>query len=90
MKRFLTGLALLGIIVTPAFSQSFSASPGGTGNSLPFSYGPIAPQNDKVAVRAGGLQSYASAPRTQSSVNSNDPALTGGGSLGYNENLRND
>ncbi len=90
MKKVLTALAMLGGIVTPALSQSFSASPVGTGNSLPFSYGPVPSQNDKIADRAGGLQSYALAPRTQSSVNPNDPALTGGGSLGYNEDLKND
>jgi hypothetical protein len=90
MKKFLTALALLGVIVTPAMSQSFSANPYGTGNSLPFSYGPVPSQNGEIAGRVGGLQSYASAPRTGSFVNPNDPALTGGGSVGYNEDLKND
>jgi hypothetical protein len=90
MTKFLTALALLSVIVTPAFSQSFSASPVGTANSLPFSYGPVPPEKNKIAVREGDLQSYALAPRAQSSVNTNDPALTGGGSLGYNEKLKYD
>jgi hypothetical protein len=36
-----------------------------------------------------GLNAYASEPRPQSDVDSNSPASTGGGSLGYNQNLYN-
>jgi hypothetical protein len=36
-----------------------------------------------------GLNAYASEQRPQSDVDSNSPASTGGGSLGYNQNLYN-
>ena len=43
-------------------------------------------------VRRNGLHAYAmephSAPRARMPVDSDDPALTGGGSIGYNELLR--
>ena len=38
-------------VVSPAFAQSFSASPYGTGNVLPFTYQPIAPQKEGSAER---------------------------------------
>jgi hypothetical protein len=45
-------------VASPAFAQSFSKSDG-TGNALPFAYGPggtkpswtVAPQNEQIAVR---------------------------------------
>lgn len=43
---------------------------------------------DKMQVQpARGL--YDAAPQTQHAVNSDDPSLTGGGSLGYNQNIYN-
>jgi hypothetical protein len=36
-----------------------------------------------------GLNAHASEPSPQSDVDSNSPASTGGGSLGYNQNLYN-
>jgi hypothetical protein len=38
-------------VVSPAFAQSFSASPYGTGNVLSFTYQPATPQKDKIGVR---------------------------------------
>jgi hypothetical protein len=87
MKRFLTTLAVLTVIATPVFAQSFSASPHGTGNVLPFAYQPTAPQNEKVAAGRNGRDSFAMVPGPGSAINSNSPTATGGGSLGYNENL---
>ena len=43
MKKFLTTLAVLTVVATPAFAQSFDPD-NGTGNVLPFSYAPTAPQ----------------------------------------------
>jgi hypothetical protein len=40
-------------IVSPAFAQLFSASPCGTGNVLSFTYQPITPQKDKIAIWQG-------------------------------------
>jgi hypothetical protein len=87
MKKFLTTLAVLGVIATPAFAQSFDPD-AGTGNVLAFSYKPAAPHNEKIAVRQNGLHAFAMVPAPGSAFNSESPANTGGGSLGYNEMLR--
>ena len=88
MKKFLTTLAALTAFATPAFAQSFDPDVG-TGNLLPFAYTPAARQDLKIAARQSGLQSFAMVPGPSSAFNPNSPALTGGGSLGYNEMLRN-
>jgi len=84
-------------IASPALAQSFDPE-AGSGNVVPFSYAQIAAQNDivavrqsshaKVAARQNGLHAFAMVPRGSSDANSNDPALTGGGSAGYNEMLQ--
>ena len=68
MKKFLTTLAVLTVIATPAFAQSFDPD-NGTGNVLPFSYAPTAPQNNKIVVRRSGLNAFAMVPRTPSVSN---------------------
>jgi hypothetical protein len=83
-------------IASPALAQSFDPE-AGSGNVAPFSYAPIATQNATVAVRRGnqgkiaarrnGLHAFAMVPRGAADGNANDPALTGGGSAGYNEML---
>jgi hypothetical protein len=88
MNKFLTTLAVLTVFATPAFAQSFDPD-NGTGNVLPFSHKSTAPQNNKTAVRQSGLHAFAMVPGPGSAFNSNSPAATGGGSLGYNEMLRN-
>jgi hypothetical protein len=88
MKKLLTTLAVLTVIATPAFAQSFDPA-AGTGNVLSFSSVPTAPQQDKIAARQSGLQAYAMIPGSQSDANQSTPALTGGGSTGYNEMLLN-
>jgi hypothetical protein len=88
MKKFLTSLAVLIVIATPAFAQSFDPDIG-TGTVLPFAHKPAEPQNDKITVRRNGLSAFATVPRTFSAFNPNDPTLAGGGSLGYNEMLLN-
>ena len=72
-------------IASPAFAEFFNAQEG-TGE-LPFSYGSIAPHHGKIAVRQSGLHAFASVPSPQGDPNPNDPALTGGGSVGYNQML---
>jgi len=86
MKKFLTTLAALTVIATPAFAQSFDPD-NGTGNVLPFSNAPTAPHNNKIVVRRSGLNAFGMVPRTPSGSNPNDPALVGGGSFGYDEML---
>jgi hypothetical protein len=83
MKKLIMIVALgASVLATPAFAQSFT--PGfGTGNVLPFSYGPTISQNGAIADRSG-RNLYDMVPSTQASTDSNAPATTGGGSEGYN------
>ena len=84
-------------IASPALAQSFDPE-AGSGNVVPFSYGPDPTPSDTVAVRPGsqgkiaarrnGLHAFAMVPRGAADGNANDPALTGGGSAGYNEMLQ--
>jgi hypothetical protein len=91
MKKLLTTLAALTVFATPAFAQSFCTCDG-TGNVLKFTNNPITYENRAPAIAAtapGGLHAFAMAPgRSGALLNADDPAATGGGSLGYNEMLR--
>jgi hypothetical protein len=53
-------------VVSPAFAQSFSASPYGTGNVLSFAYQPITPPKDKIGVRQSDRYGYAMVLQTRS------------------------
>jgi hypothetical protein len=119
-KSKLALIAVLAVMsaASPAFAQSFTKGDG-TGNNLPFAYGPegtkpawtAAPQNQQIAVRpsnAGkvavrqngrnafaavpgrGLYDYAAVPFAAGADAANSPALTGGGSTGYNEMILRD
>ena len=88
MKKIFTLLSVLATLTTPAFAQSFCTCDG-TGNVLMFPRNPITLQNVVSPANTRGLQAYAAVPGTGHAVNSNAPAQTGGGSLGYNEMLRN-
>jgi hypothetical protein len=88
MKYLLAVLAVIGSIATPASAQSFSARPYGTGHVLPFAYQSSAPQRGLAAVDRSALNAYAARPGAALTGGSDDPALTGGGSVGYNELLR--
>ncbi len=102
MIRF-SRMAIFAIVAaalsTPAFAQSFDPE-AGTGNALPFSYSPAAIEksnaaahqrgHSKIAAPRSGFHSFAmvpGGPRSPSGADSNDPALTGGGSAGYNQML---
>src|ERR1700722_17120742 len=79
-------------IPLPAFAQS-SNPQFGAGVPLPFGF-MTAPQNDiveagqskhgRMARGRGGLNSFGALPGFAPNFDSDDPALTGGGSLGYN------
>jgi hypothetical protein len=78
MKTFLTSLAVLTVIATPAFAQSFDPD-NGTGNVLSFRSEPTDTQNDRFAVRQNGLGAQAlvpRVPRARSAPNPNSPATT--------------
>jgi len=87
MNKFLTTLTVLTAFATPAFAQSFDPD-NGTGNVLSSSHNSTVRANVVAAVRQSGLHSFAMAPRHDPAFDSNSPAATGGGSLGYNELLR--
>jgi hypothetical protein len=101
MTKFST-LAVIAAIAAsagalPASAQSFDPE-AGSGNVLSFSYGPTGGHNyavavrpaisGKIAARQNGLHAFAMVPRGSADGNANDPALTGGGSAGYNEMLQ--
>jgi hypothetical protein len=72
--------------VSPAFAQSFDPELG-TGNVLMLNNQASVPLK-QAAVRQSGIDAFAKVPHVQAGVASDDPANTGGGSIGYNENLR--
>jgi hypothetical protein len=81
MKKLLTTLAVLTVIATPAFAQSFDPE-NGTGNVLSFRSGPTATENEAFAARHNGLHAQAVVPRVRrlprarSAPNLNSPAST--------------
>jgi opacity protein-like surface antigen len=85
MKKILATMALLTVIATPAFAQSFNAQEG-TGNELPFSYKSTAHDTQSIA-RANGENAFAMAPGEKTTNDPYSPANTGGGSEGYNWDL---
>lgn len=96
-KLALVAVGAVGIAV-PAFAQSFDPDVGTT-KIMPFSVGPAAgiAQQKTVAVRhvrrhapparQSGLNAFAMAP-VSAGASDFSPAAVGGGSIGYNENLR--
>jgi hypothetical protein len=87
MMKFLSTLAVLSVFATPAFAQSFCTCDG-TGNVLTFTHNPITLPSQNIAANQNGLHAFAMVPGPGSASNSDSPAATGGGSLGYNEMLR--
>ena len=92
MKKSLIVLAVLSAFAPPAFAQSFCTCDG-TGNVLKFTDNPITLQNQapaRIAAGQSGLDAFAMVPGHGGLVrNADDPGATGGGSSGYNRNLRN-
>ncbi len=88
MKKIIMIVALgASVLATPAFAQSFDPD-AGTGNVLPFSYGPAVSANQNPAVsHQSGRRLFDMVQSDPRGSNSNTPAATGGGSLGYNEML---
>ena len=76
MKVFLATVTLAAVLASPAFGQEFDAA-AGTGNVLPFSYGPggtrhgpgdplaINPQSGQLTGESG-LYAFARVPRVRS------------------------
>jgi hypothetical protein len=57
MQKLLTTLAVLTVIATSAFAQSFDPD-NSTGNVLTFSHKSTASQNEKIAIGRSGLHSW--------------------------------
>jgi len=72
--------------VSPALAQSFDPETG-TGNVLMLS-NQATVTHEQAAVRQSGIDAFAMVPRVQAGVALEDPVNTGGGSIGYNQNLR--
>jgi hypothetical protein len=93
--KLIAAVAVAALIATPAFAQSFSSTYG-TGNSMPTYYGQdgglhlgtAQQQGNQIAAHRSGENAFASVPHVSAGTDS--PALTGGASTGYNENLRTD
>jgi len=91
MKKFLAAVAVLITMATPTFAQSFCTCDG-TGNVMKFTDNPITFQNMASAPPAKdrtGLHAFARVPSAAAPSGSNDLAIIGGGSRGYNQMLRN-
>jgi len=96
ISRLAIMAAVAAVIATPAFAQSFDPEVG-TGNLLPLGYAPSVAQTGKIAdqqgshgrmtARQSGLHAFAMVPGTSSGFDANAPAVTGGGSIGYNQML---
>ncbi len=62
---------------------------GGSGSQTGLdAYAEISPRYGRSPGHHGGLYAFATVPHAQSDHSADDPALTGGGSFGYNESLR--
>ena len=85
-------LAVMRLAATPALGQSYSAGYE-AGTELPFNSQSVTHANASRhaavhAARRNGVHAYAMEPRPQSNFDSDNPAFTGGGSVGYNELLK--
>ena len=90
MQKFLTTLAVLTAIATPAFAQSFDPD-NGTGNVLSFGAKPTALQNDKVTARQSGIRAYGMVPRTRSArVTRHNEGAAYNGNWGFSPGNGND
>jgi hypothetical protein len=64
VRTFFISLAVLTVIATPAFAQSFDREVG-TGNVLSLRSGATAAENDRFAFRQNGLHAQAKVPRVR-------------------------
>jgi len=69
MMKSKVGIICIATVATlavgsPGFAQSFSASPFGTGNVLPFAYRSVTSQKDKIGVQQSDRYGYAMVQQT--------------------------
>ena len=85
MKNVLATLAVIGAVTGAVTGPARD----GTGNVLPFTHKTDLVPGGKTALNDRALRAYAAVPGAGLAGDSNAPAATGGGSIGYNEMLRN-
>jgi hypothetical protein len=81
----IAAVVVLGAAST-AFAQSFDPD-AGTGNVISTGGRAAVLPAKRTAAHLRGLYAFATAPLDPAVQNSNDPALTGRGSVGYNERV---
>ena len=96
MKMLLTVVAFAAIVASPAFAQAvFKYQPitpqedGYVPGHPPLQNDASSPSVFKYKTTASLRGLYDVSPPAFSGLSSNDPAVTGGGSLGYNSNIYN-
>jgi hypothetical protein len=85
MKTLIVTTAVLVGIASPAFARSFNSD---YGNISPLTY-ESGSHHTMRAIRRNRENVYAMARGAGAQVNPNSPALTGGGSVGYNSAIGN-
>jgi hypothetical protein len=95
LKITMAAALMVAGIASPALAQSAdhtgSQMPyyyNSTGSQMRGSWGPAAARFTRPVAQQNGLNAFAMVPGGSS--NTYSPQATGGGSFGYNENLRND
>ncbi len=86
MKKLILAAALAASSAAPAFAQSFDPD-FGTGNVIASTS--ANQQTNTSSTRQSGLNAFAMDSQSHAVAGSSDPASTGGGSEGYNQNLYN-
>jgi hypothetical protein len=92
-KLFAIAVAATVGMASPAFAEFLETgtaannAEGGLGNG---GYGWTAPQSGRFVNNRSGLNAYAMVPHSGAATGSFGAQATGGGSIGYNENLRTD
>jgi len=84
MQKPLIAAALTVFMASVSHAQSYDPDLG-TGNSLSNNQSTILQRN--AANERNGLHAFAMVPHGKVGIQSDDPANTGGGSLGYNQML---
>ena len=81
MKRFLATLAVLTVLATPSFAQSFDPD-NGTGNVLLFAHAPTDHSSKNAYARISANGAYAQAPRKTSAFKFRSNAAESDGAQG--------
>jgi opacity protein-like surface antigen len=94
MKKIIAATAILlgassAALAQSAWTTGTAADTAAAGYNTPYGGGLYAYDPGFASRHSSGLHAFAMVPRTQAG-SSDNPALTGGGSWGYNESVRHD